>query len=169
MLFTVCFSNLFVFILYDLALQLQWSYSILLGVSLLCCPMWYAHPFARKTPPPFLGDLHIFLINRLGGTFVLCQPLDLWVIWIVWPYWLCFIQHQQNQEEHEPLSSAFEGSSPASAVVAVDTNLDTSTPDTYRAPPAPLPYDVGLPENSGKVFISVEDLWLQVTSNGVSL
>jgi len=26
----------------------------------------------------------------------------------------------------------------------VDTNLDTSSPDTYRAPPAPLPYDVGL-------------------------
>ncbi|KAM0867540.1 hypothetical protein ACQ4PT_041926 [Festuca glaucescens] len=58
------------------------------------------------------------------------------------------IYHQQNQEEHEPLSSAFEGSSPASAIVAVDTNLDTSTPDTYRAPPAPLPYDVSLPENS---------------------
>ena len=55
------------------------------------------------------------------------------------------IYHQQNQEEHEPLSSAFDGSSPSSAIVAVDTNLDTSTPDTYRAPPAPLPYDVSLP------------------------
>uniref|UniRef100_A0A0A9CZM7 RING-type E3 ubiquitin transferase n=1 Tax=Arundo donax TaxID=35708 RepID=A0A0A9CZM7_ARUDO len=52
--------------------------------------------------------------------------------------------HRQNLGEHEPLSSAFEGSSPASAIVAVDTNLDTSTPDTYRAPPAPLPYDVDL-------------------------
>uniref|UniRef100_A0A453AXS6 RING-type E3 ubiquitin transferase n=1 Tax=Aegilops tauschii subsp. strangulata TaxID=200361 RepID=A0A453AXS6_AEGTS len=48
-------------------------------------------------------------------------------------------------EEHEPLSSAFDGSSPASAIVVVDTNLDTSTLDTYRAPPAPLPYDVSLP------------------------
>ncbi|KAK3153452.1 hypothetical protein QOZ80_2BG0173080 [Eleusine coracana subsp. coracana] len=59
------------------------------------------------------------------------------------------IYRQQNLEEHEPLSSAFDGSSPASAIVAVDTNLDTSTPDTYRAPPAPLPYDVVLtvPEN----------------------
>nr|CAB3495015.1 unnamed protein product [Digitaria exilis] len=58
---------------------------------------------------------------------------------------------QQNLEEHEPLSSAFDGSSPASAIVAVDTNLDTSTPDTYRAPPAPLPYDVVLavPDNPG--------------------
>jgi hypothetical protein len=48
-------------------------------------------------------------------------------------------QHQQNLEEHETLSSAFDGSSPASAIVAVDINPDTSTPDTYRAPPAPLP------------------------------
>ncbi|KAG8090850.1 hypothetical protein GUJ93_ZPchr0011g28032 [Zizania palustris] len=55
------------------------------------------------------------------------------------------IYHPQNQEEHEPLSSTYDGSSPTSAIVAVDTNLDTSTPDTYRAPPAPLPYDVGLP------------------------
>ncbi|KAF8779509.1 hypothetical protein HU200_002562 [Digitaria exilis] len=52
--------------------------------------------------------------------------------------------HRQNPEEHEPLSSAFHGASPTSAVVAVDTNLDTATLDTYRAPPAPLPYDVGL-------------------------
>uniref|UniRef100_A0A0E0B7U2 RING-type E3 ubiquitin transferase n=1 Tax=Oryza glumipatula TaxID=40148 RepID=A0A0E0B7U2_9ORYZ len=33
---------------------------------------------------------------------------------------------------------------PASTIVAIDKNLDTSTPDTYRAPPTPLPYDVGL-------------------------
>nr|CAB3499915.1 unnamed protein product [Digitaria exilis] len=61
------------------------------------------------------------------------------------------VYRQQNLEEHEPLSSAFDGSSPASAIVAVDTNLDTSTPDTYRAPPAPLPYDVVLavPDNPG--------------------
>ncbi|KAL5200916.1 hypothetical protein ABZP36_035270 [Zizania latifolia] len=51
-----------------------------------------------------------------------------------------FHPHPQNQEEHEPLSSAYDGSSPASVIVAVDTNLDTSTPDTYRAPP----YDVFL-------------------------
>lgn len=52
--------------------------------------------------------------------------------------------NRQNLEEREPLSSAFDGPSPASSIVAVDTNLDTSTPDTYQAPPAPLPYDVGL-------------------------
>ncbi|KAF8691775.1 hypothetical protein HU200_040171 [Digitaria exilis] len=55
-----------------------------------------------------------------------------------------YTAHRQNPEEHEPLSSAFNGASPTSAIVAVDTNLDTATLDTYRAPPAPLPYDVGL-------------------------
>uniref|UniRef100_A0A452ZRS4 RING-type E3 ubiquitin transferase n=1 Tax=Aegilops tauschii subsp. strangulata TaxID=200361 RepID=A0A452ZRS4_AEGTS len=58
---------------------------------------------------------------------------------------ISFVKLLGSKEEHEPLSSAFDGSSPASAIVAVDTNLDTSTPDTYRAPPAPLPYDVSLP------------------------
>ncbi|XP_062205429.1 probable E3 ubiquitin-protein ligase RHB1A isoform X2 [Phragmites australis] len=62
---------------------------------------------------------------------------------------MVLVLRQQNLEEHEPLSSAFDGSSPASGIIAVDTNLDTSTPDTYRAPPAPLPYDVVLavPDN----------------------
>ena len=54
----------------------------------------------------------------------------------------CIIQHRQNPEEHEPLSSAFDGPSPTSAIVALDTDLDTSSLDTYRAPPAPLPYDL---------------------------
>uniref|UniRef100_A0A2P2Q6N5 RING-type E3 ubiquitin transferase n=1 Tax=Rhizophora mucronata TaxID=61149 RepID=A0A2P2Q6N5_RHIMU len=38
-------------------------------------------------------------------------------------------------------------SGPASAFTAgllVEFNLNTSTPDTFRPPPAPLPYDVGL-------------------------
>lgn len=74
-------------------------------------------------------------------------------LYLAYVIWLFFVQRQQNQEEHEPLSSAYDGSSPASAIVAVDTNLDTSTSDTYRAPPAPLPYDVSLPvpENPGKL------------------
>uniref|UniRef100_A0A0E0EVW3 RING-type E3 ubiquitin transferase n=1 Tax=Oryza meridionalis TaxID=40149 RepID=A0A0E0EVW3_9ORYZ len=38
----------------------------------------------------------------------------------------------------------FHQQNPASTIVAIDKNLDTSTPDTYRAPPTPLPYDVGL-------------------------
>jgi hypothetical protein len=67
------------------------------------------------------------------------------------------LQNRQNLEEREPLSSAFDGPSPASSIVAVDTNLDTSTPDTYQAPPAPLPYDVGLTveENPGKILTTV--------------
>ncbi|KAK3155685.1 hypothetical protein QOZ80_2BG0206310 [Eleusine coracana subsp. coracana] len=52
--------------------------------------------------------------------------------------------NHQNLEEREPLSSAFDGPSSVSSIVAIDTNLDTSAPDTYRAPPAPLPYNVGL-------------------------
>ncbi|XP_039139927.1 probable E3 ubiquitin-protein ligase RHB1A isoform X1 [Dioscorea cayenensis subsp. rotundata] len=43
-----------------------------------------------------------------------------------------------------PLSSANGPASSVPASVLVDTNLDTSIPDTFRAPPAPLPYDVGL-------------------------
>jgi hypothetical protein len=41
------------------------------------------------------------------------------------------------------LSLTNDGSSLSSNAVIVDTNLDGSTPDTFRAPPAPLPYDGG--------------------------
>lgn len=66
-------------------------------------------------------------------------------------------QNRQNLQEREPLSSAFNGPPPASSIVAVDTNLDTSAPDTYRAPPAPVPYNVGLTveEKSGKSFTTI--------------
>lgn len=50
-----------------------------------------------------------------------------------------FIQHPVS-EEHEPLSSHHEIST-FSAGLLVDTNLDTSAPDTYRPPPAPIPYE----------------------------
>jgi len=49
-------------------------------------------------------------------------------------------------EEREPLSSSHHGT-PSSALspgLIVDTNLATSTPDTYRPPPTPLPYDFNL-------------------------
>ncbi|XP_075496510.1 putative E3 ubiquitin-protein ligase RHB1A [Primulina tabacum] len=50
-------------------------------------------------------------------------------------------------EEHEPLSSHHETISALSSGLLVDTNLDTAIPDTYRPPPAPLPYEtyVGYP------------------------
>lgn len=41
-------------------------------------------------------------------------------------------------EEREPLSSHH---ATVSAGLLVDTNLDTSVPDTYRPPPAPIPYE----------------------------
>lgn len=41
-------------------------------------------------------------------------------------------------EEREPLSSQHAA---VSVGLLVDTNLDTSAPDTYRAPPAPIPYE----------------------------
>ncbi|KAF6157697.1 hypothetical protein GIB67_037270, partial [Kingdonia uniflora] len=47
----------------------------------------------------------------------------------------------QSLDEREPLSSS---SGVTSVGLLVDTNLDTSTPDTYRAPPVPIPYDTDL-------------------------
>lgn len=41
-----------------------------------------------------------------------------------------------------PLSSHRAPTSALSAGLLVDTNLDTSIPDTYRPPPAPMPYEV---------------------------
>lgn len=47
-------------------------------------------------------------------------------------------------EEHEPLSSHDEISTFSTGLL-VDTNLDTSIPDTYRPPPAPTPYETYRP------------------------
>ncbi|KAL3635590.1 hypothetical protein CASFOL_020137 [Castilleja foliolosa] len=50
--------------------------------------------------------------------------------------------HNPVSEEREPLSSSNHAIvSPHPAGLLVDTNLDTSVPDTYRPPPAPIPYD----------------------------
>ncbi|KAG6474483.1 hypothetical protein ZIOFF_068420 [Zingiber officinale] len=59
------------------------------------------------------------------------------------------MQCPRDLEEHEPLSSTNHETLPAiSSGLLVDTNLDTSTPDTYQAPPAPLPYNVSLESQS---------------------
>lgn len=47
-------------------------------------------------------------------------------------------------EEHEPLSFHDETVSALSIGLLVDTNLDTSVPDTYQPPPAPIPYETYL-------------------------
>lgn len=42
------------------------------------------------------------------------------------------------------MSAHHDGPSGSSAGLLVDTNLDTSIPDTYTPPPPPIPYDVDL-------------------------
>ncbi|XP_042450109.1 probable E3 ubiquitin-protein ligase RHB1A [Zingiber officinale] len=55
----------------------------------------------------------------------------------------------RDLEEHEQLSSTNHDTLPATSLgLLVDTNLDTSTPDTYQSPPAPLPYDTSLESQS---------------------
>ncbi|CAA2957661.1 probable E3 ubiquitin- ligase RHB1A [Olea europaea subsp. europaea] len=58
-----------------------------------------------------------------------------------------FYQNPRALEEREPLSSRHIAVSARSTGLLVDTNLDTSVPDTYRPPPAPIPYEtlVGCP------------------------
>lgn len=46
--------------------------------------------------------------------------------------------HYPVSEEREPLSSQHAA---VSVGLLVDTNLDTLAPDTYRPPPAPIPYE----------------------------
>ncbi|XP_057513539.1 probable E3 ubiquitin-protein ligase RHB1A isoform X2 [Actinidia eriantha] len=53
-------------------------------------------------------------------------------------------QHPRVSEEHEPLSSHHGTVSALSTGLLVDKNLETSIPDTYRPPPAPLPYAANL-------------------------
>lgn len=45
-------------------------------------------------------------------------------------------------EEQESLASRSGTASTFTAGLLVDLHLEASTPDTFRAPPAPLPYDV---------------------------
>ncbi|KAG2681093.1 hypothetical protein I3760_11G129000 [Carya illinoinensis] len=52
------------------------------------------------------------------------------------------LQFPRASEEHVPLSSGHGGASALSTGLLVDTNLATSIPDTYRPPPAPMPYDI---------------------------
>ncbi|XP_060674204.1 probable E3 ubiquitin-protein ligase RHB1A [Ziziphus jujuba] len=52
-----------------------------------------------------------------------------------------YYYYPRASEEHVPLSSHHAPAS-LSAGLLVDTNLDTSIPDTYRSPPAPMPYEV---------------------------
>lgn len=62
------------------------------------------------------------------------------------------------------MSAHRDGPSGSSAGLLVDTNLDTSDPDTYTAPPPPVPYDVDLghpqsspPPGSGIHYVTKTD------------
>ncbi|KAH0707473.1 hypothetical protein KY290_012433 [Solanum tuberosum] len=58
-----------------------------------------------------------------------------------------FYRYPTVPEEREPLSSHHVTAAAFSTALLVDTNLDTSSPDTYRPPPMPMPYEtyVGRP------------------------
>lgn len=51
-----------------------------------------------------------------------------------------YYYYPRASEEHVPLSS--QPGAPSGGRLLVDTNLDTSSPDTYRPPPAPLPFNL---------------------------
>ncbi|KAK7253048.1 hypothetical protein RIF29_37446 [Crotalaria pallida] len=53
-----------------------------------------------------------------------------------------YYYYPRLSEEHVPLSSRHNAASAFSGGLLVDTNLDTSSPDTYRPPPAPIPFSV---------------------------
>lgn len=55
-----------------------------------------------------------------------------------------FYHYPIASEERQPLSSNNGVPSALSTGLLVDTNLETSIPDTYRPPPAPIPYDVNV-------------------------
>lgn len=55
-----------------------------------------------------------------------------------------YYHYPRVSAEREPLSSHHGMVSALSTGLLVDVNLETSIPDTYRPPPAPLPYDTNL-------------------------
>ncbi|CAI0417217.1 unnamed protein product [Linum tenue] len=53
-----------------------------------------------------------------------------------------YYYYPRAAEERIPLSAHHVAASTFSSGLLVDTNLDTSVPDAYRAPPTPMPFDV---------------------------
>ena len=76
-----------------------------------------------------------------------------------------FQQCPRTSEEREPLSANRGVASGRSGGLLVDTNLDTSNPDTYTPPPAPTPYDVDLrrPRTSD---LTKSDTVVEITNTG---
>ncbi|CAO2819097.1 unnamed protein product [Amaranthus hypochondriacus] len=71
----------------------------------------------------------------------------------------------RTSEEREPLSANHGVAPGRSGGLLVDTNLDTSSPDTYTPPPAPTPYDVDLrrPRTSD---LTKSDTVVEITNTG---
>ncbi|XP_061355318.1 probable E3 ubiquitin-protein ligase RHB1A [Gastrolobium bilobum] len=55
-----------------------------------------------------------------------------------------YYYYPRASEEHVPLSSHQGAASAFFGRLLVDTNLDTSSPNTYRPPPPPIPFNVTL-------------------------
>ncbi|KAM3001442.1 hypothetical protein FF2_037731 [Malus domestica] len=80
----------------------------------------------------------------------------------------------RTSDEQVPLSSRQGGASAVSTGLLVDTNLDTSIPDTYRPPPAPIPYDVAIedphtPPSVQEICGSKSESALQTATNSDSV
>ncbi|KAH6779903.1 hypothetical protein C2S52_011140 [Perilla frutescens var. hirtella] len=75
-----------------------------------------------------------------------------------------YYYYPPDSEEHESLTSHDGVATVLSSGLLIDLNLNMATPDTFRPPPAPLPYDVvlGRPQStnveSGGATISHMDL-----------
>ncbi|CBI34360.3 unnamed protein product, partial [Vitis vinifera] len=93
----------------------------------------------------------------------------------IWNEFICMainlMMCPRASEEHEPLSSHHGAASTLSTGLLVDTNLGTSPPDTYRPPPAPIPYDVDLghpqtPPVAEESCVNKNDTVVQTTNSG---
>lgn len=75
-----------------------------------------------------------------------------------------FYHYPRVSEEHQPLSSHTGTTTVLSTGFLVDPNLETSIPDTYRPPPAPIPYDANL----GRSRIVSANQSVEESTTGVS-
>ncbi|KAL8112492.1 putative E3 ubiquitin-protein ligase RHB1A [Apium graveolens] len=75
-----------------------------------------------------------------------------------------FYHYPRVSEEHQPLSSHTGTATVLSTGFLVDPNLETSIPDTYRPPPAPIPYDA----NSGRPRIASANQSVEESNTGIS-
>ncbi|XP_057977551.1 probable E3 ubiquitin-protein ligase RHB1A [Malania oleifera] len=73
-------------------------------------------------------------------------------------------------EEHQPLSAHHGATSALSTGLLVDTNLDTSIPDTYRPPPVPMPYDadLGRPQTPPETCGNKNNTTVQTTNSDLA-